>query len=108
LCFTVPCPSLTDPNNGVVTCSLGDDGVSSYEDTCSFSCNTGYKLTGSKTRICQSSGSWSGSKTMCNGGEIHCAVLSYLYIGDQEMATMFKRLKIYCNHLFAAIFYTTF
>ena len=59
------CPSLTDPNNGTINCSLGDDGVSSYEDTCSFTCNTGYELTGSSERTCQSDGSWSGSSMSC-------------------------------------------
>ena len=65
----VSCPSLTDPNNGTITCSLGDDGVPSYEDTCSFTCNTGYELTGSDTRTCQSDGSWSGSDDVCRRGE---------------------------------------
>ena len=61
----VLCPSLTNPNNGVMTCSLGDDGVLSYEDICSFTCNTGYELTGSGTRNCQSDGNWSGSEIVC-------------------------------------------
>ena len=65
----VPCSSLTDPNNGMITCSLGDDGVPSYEDTCSFTCNTGYELTGSDTRTCQSDGSWSGSDDVCRRGK---------------------------------------
>ena len=52
----------------MITCSLGDDGVPSYEDTCSFTCNTGYELTGSDTRTCQSDGSWSGSETSCIRG----------------------------------------
>ena len=70
LCFLlVSCPSLSDPNNGIIICSLGDDGVPSYEDTCSFTCNTGYELTGSENRTCQSDGSWTGSITMCNRGE---------------------------------------
>ena len=64
----VPCLSLTDPNNGMITCLLGDDGVPSYEDTCSFTCNTGYELTGSDTRTCQSNGSWSGSDVVCRRG----------------------------------------
>ena len=66
--LAVACPPLTDPNNGVMTCSLGDDGVPSYEDICSFTCNTGYELTGSDTRTCQSDGSWSGSDAMCRRG----------------------------------------
>ena len=64
----VSCPSLTDPNNGVINCLLGDDGVSSYGDTCSFTCDNGYELTGSDTRICQSNGNWSGSDATCERG----------------------------------------
>ena len=66
--ISVPCPSLTDPGNGAMDCSLGDDGVPSYEDTCSFTCNTGYELTNSDTRTCQSDGSWNGSDVACNRG----------------------------------------
>ena len=65
----VTCPSLSDPSNGMINCSLGDDGVPSYEDTCSFTCDTGYELTGSDTRTCQSDGSWSGSVAMCSRSE---------------------------------------
>ena len=61
---------LTDPSNGVIRCLLGDDNVISYEDTCNFTCNTGYELTGSDTRTCQSNGSWSGSTTTCERGKI--------------------------------------
>ena len=64
----VSCSSLTNPNNGMISCSLGNDGVHSYEDTCSFTCNTGYELTGSDTRTCQSNGSWSGSDAICQRG----------------------------------------
>ena len=59
------CPSLTAPSNGMINCSLGDDGASSYEDTCSFTCNAGYELTGSDTRRCQDDGSWSGLPVSC-------------------------------------------
>ena len=53
-----------------MNCSLGDDGIPSYEDTCSFGCNTGYELTGSDTRTCQSDGSWSDNDTVCIQGNI--------------------------------------
>ena len=68
----VPCPSLTDPDNGIITCSLGDDGVPSYEETCSFTCNTGYVLIGCDNRTCQSDGNWSGNVTMCTRGMLVC------------------------------------
>ena len=64
----VQCLELTNPQNGMISCSLGDDGIPSYGDTCSFTCNTGYELTGSDTRTCQSDGSWSGTNTTCSGG----------------------------------------
>ena len=71
-CFTiiliVSCLPLNNPDDGMINCSLGDDGVPSYEDTCSFSCNTGYELTGSDTRTCQSNGSWSRNETICHRG----------------------------------------
>ena len=65
----VTCPSLSDPSNGMISCSLGDDGILSYEDTCSFTCDTGYELTDGDTRTCQSDGSWSGSVAVCSRGE---------------------------------------
>ena len=68
----VNCSALTDPNNGVVNCSLGDDEIPSYEDTCSFTCNTGYELNSSDTRTCQSDGSWSGSDAICQRGSYRC------------------------------------
>jgi len=69
---TVPCPSLTDPENGVMTCLLGDDGVPSYEDICNFKCNNYFTQSGSHTRICQSDENWSGSETICNISEYKC------------------------------------
>ena len=66
--IVVSCSSLTAPNNGMINCSLGDDRVPSYEDTCSFTCNTGYELIGSDTRTCQSNGRWNGSDEACRRG----------------------------------------
>ena len=37
------------------------------EQTCEFSCNKGYILTGSTTRTCNSNGTWTGTLTQCNG-----------------------------------------
>ena len=73
----VQCSELTDPLDGTISCSLGDDGIPSYEDTCSFTCNNGYELTGSDTRTCQSDGSWSGSDDVCRRG-----ILFIYYVFD--------------------------
>ena len=46
-------------------CDSGRKQVSYEGDTCNFTCNTGYELTGSTQRTCQSNGSWSGSPVSC-------------------------------------------
>ena len=65
--YTV-CRPLPDIDNVMITCTKGDDGLLSYEDTCNVTCNTGYTLTGSDTRMCQSDGSWSGTDARCERG----------------------------------------
>jgi len=69
----------------MITCSLGDDGVPSYEDTCSFTCNTGYEPTNSDPRTCQSNSTWSGNEAMCNKGEYHLKIeiqVSLLFVNN--------------------------
>ena len=61
----VSCQPFANPTNGEVNCS---SEFFSYEDTCSFTCNTGYELTGSDTRTCQSDGSWNGTNSACKKG----------------------------------------
>ena len=61
---------LSTPSNGGMSCSSGRVGVGYEGDTCIFTCNTGYELTGSDTTTCQSDGSWSGSETSCEGCSI--------------------------------------
>ena len=63
------CTQLSVPANGrTVSCSSGTAGMGFEGDTCSFTCNTGYELTGSDTRTCQSNGSWSSSDVVCREG----------------------------------------
>ena len=59
----VSCPPLTAPDNGMIDCT-----GSLFEDTCTFSCDDGYELTGSETRTCQGDGTWSGNISMCSIG----------------------------------------
>ena len=90
----VLCSSLSYSNNGTINCSLGDDGVPSYEDTCSFTCNTGYELTDSGTRICQSDGSWSGSNSMCRMGKLHIRIARFSYPKDIMLISMHIMMHI--------------
>ena len=70
-----------------------------YEgDICNFTCNTGYELTGSDTRTCQSDGSWSGSDDVCRRGKAtymhmwHCVqIIIHAYF-----SSMFITFKIFC------------
>ena len=64
----VYCQPLTDISYGNITCSLGDDGLPSYQDTCDIICNTGYALNGSTTRTCLGDRTWSGTDDECLKG----------------------------------------
>ena len=61
--FTVNhCQQLYAPPNGSLEHCSNLPGQS-----CEFSCNKGYTLTGSTTRTCNSNGTWTGTPTQCNG-----------------------------------------
>ena len=71
--------TLAAPSNGEITsCSSGSIGLGYGGDTCSFSCNTGYELTGSDTRTCQSDGSWSGSDAVCRRSKYYVVCCLHL------------------------------
>ena len=60
------CLSLMTPRNGNYTCG----GPQVTGTTCTFECNHGYKLVGSKERECLRSNEWSGNTTSCE--ILHC------------------------------------
>ena len=66
----VTCPMPTNPMNGMINCPLGDDGVLSYEDTCTATCDTGFMITGDAIRTCQSDRMFSGTEAMCSRGKL--------------------------------------
>ena len=57
------CGNLTDPVNGQVSHPAG----TTFGQTATYSCNTGYNLVGDSTRTCQAEGNWSGSAPTCQG-----------------------------------------
>ena len=72
------CTNLSVPANGrIELCSSGRAGVGFEGDTCNFTCNTGYELTGGDTRTCQSDGSWSGSDDVCSKGNLNKYIISH-------------------------------
>ena len=63
-CLTaVNCGTLTNSTNGQVSYTAG----TTFGQTATYSCNTGYTLVGDSTRTCQSTGVWSGSTPICQG-----------------------------------------
>ena len=59
----VDCGNLTHPANGQVDHTAG----TTFGQTATFSCNTGYNLVGDSTLTCQATGNWSGSAPTCAG-----------------------------------------
>ena len=57
------CGSLTDPANGRVDHTVG----TTFRQTATYSCTTGYNLVEDSTRTCQATGIWSGSAPTCQG-----------------------------------------
>ena len=74
----VDCGTLTYPTNGQVSHTAG----TTFGQTATYSCDTGYNLVGDNTRICQATGVWSGSAPTCQGMlflKLEYYVLEYVY-----------------------------
>ncbi|XP_053405168.1 CUB and sushi domain-containing protein 1-like [Mercenaria mercenaria] len=79
-CEPVDCGLLTSPENGIVTVS----GLT-YLNIATYSCLTGFTLTGSATRICMSDGNWNSSAPSCN--PVDCGFLSNPENGTVSMSS---------------------
>ncbi len=66
----VDCGPLTDPANGQVDISSG----TTLMNIASYSCDTGYTLTGSTERTCKADGMWSLYEPVCEGELYFCFV----------------------------------
>ncbi|CBY06819.1 unnamed protein product [Oikopleura dioica] len=62
-------PYCEQPRHGSVQCSAGGD----FGSVCSFTCDSGYSLVGSETRVCEADHAWSGSQPYCL--QVTCSVL---------------------------------
>ncbi|OCT85434.1 E-selectin [Xenopus laevis] len=63
-CKALDCSRLVVPELGSMEC-VDEYGEFQYNSKCSFSCNEGFILTGSKSVQCTSSGSWSSDVPAC-------------------------------------------
>ena len=59
-CTVVGCDRLSDPTNGDVSFTS-----TTVNSKATYSCNNGFILVGQTTRICQSTGEWSGKAPVC-------------------------------------------
>ncbi len=65
------CSDLSSLTNGMIMYSAGSPGNRPFLASATYTCNTGYTLTGGETtRVCASGGIWSGSPSTCQG-EFH-------------------------------------
>ncbi|NXA49006.1 LYAM3 protein, partial [Nothocercus julius] len=71
-CEAVKCPVLSAPDWGELSCSHLH-GNFSFGSTCTFSCHTGFVLTGTTSRECTATGDWSGEPPQCEA--IKCPTL---------------------------------
>ena len=73
------CGNLNGPANGSVNASR-----TTFRQTATYSCNTGYNLVGDSTRTCQATGVWSGSAPTCQGVLLKSNLIHILYAFLQQ------------------------
>ena len=59
----INCGTLTNPINGQVDTSSG----TAFQSTATYTCDTGYELSGSQSRTCGADGNWTSTEPVCNG-----------------------------------------
>ena len=59
----INCDPLTGPDNGQVDTSNG----TIVGSIATYTCDTGYALSGSQSRICGADGNWTSTVPMCKG-----------------------------------------
>ena len=81
----VSCGPLAAPSNGRVDTSAG----TSFGDTATYSCDTGFRLRGRVTRKCRANGLWNGKKPTCESEKIlnlclyiHNSILPHILQSD--------------------------
>ena len=73
MCRVKTCRQITPPAHGLVSCSSNNYAV---DTVCEFGCNYGYKLIGSKKRMCLPISLWAGLPAYCKRNWIKCILSS--------------------------------
>ena len=69
---------LNNPANGMVNCTLEDDGMPTVGDVCDYMCDNGFVQIGGDTRrSCGNDGMWTGSAAVCGTGNVVNMTLSW-------------------------------
>ena len=77
------CGNLNDPANGSVSQNSG----TTFGQTATYSCNTGYNLVGVSTRTCQAIGNWSGSVPTCQRMLLKSNIILIISAFSQQCCT---------------------
>ena len=64
--IVVNCSSVPDLNNGMVVYNSQGQDRTLVDATVTYTCDTGYMLSGSMMRTCQANGTWTDSDPTCN------------------------------------------
>ncbi len=62
---TTTCSDLSVPTNGMIAYDTGSMDARPVNTVATYTCNTGYMLTGDMTRNCGAGGMWSGTDPTC-------------------------------------------
>ncbi|XP_055886163.1 sushi, von Willebrand factor type A, EGF and pentraxin domain-containing protein 1-like [Biomphalaria glabrata] len=92
ICLPIQCPILTDITNGFVRLQ-----GTNYSSTATYSCHTGFRLIGTSSRLCQSSGTWSDQAPVCQSTT--CSRPDVINNGHLEYKDLSigSIIRYYCN-----------
>ncbi|XP_067273795.1 E-selectin-like [Pseudorasbora parva] len=88
-CELFQCPELIKPQDGEMRCNHSM-GIFSYQSTCEFVCEEGYKLRdfSSSTLFCGATGRWNGSQPTCE--ILHCPAFDSPVNGEMSCTSSFS------------------
>ena len=69
---TTTCSDLSAPTNGMIAYNMEGMNARPLNTVATFTCITGYTVTGDMTRNCGAGGMWSGTNPTCECESIQC------------------------------------